>query len=353
MVETQSALRERALVLLAKNGEKIALAGLVVAVVLFCTALFFQGAPQRRVSDTETVASVDLQSDTTTITTENSTLWENGTILENRDVYSLHTTSALEYRITGQTSSPESQTRVEQRIIVNNTREAGAVLYSQRSVVASSRGESVDMTFEINIQELRKLRDSLRNEYGSDVNLEVTLTVQSTVPVKGQSYTIEKTDQLALYRKTYTPPDLDIQENKVEKTVRTRMDRSRVYTPGGFVVSKSELHLSVGGIILVFASGGVFVAGRNIDTQKAKTALTHARYHAYITEVEGPIHCEDSAERTRSLLQLINFAINTENQVMCASGVYYVKGENQIIAHDPSGEYEALSEFEFPPDDQD
>lgn len=321
---------------------------LIVAALVVVAVLSFAGAGLsygERPTDTVT-QEVDQQEVRTTtshsaVVVQNGTVWENGTVLEDKPAYLLNATPTLD--LTAETTvEGADDARIRHvwrlRILVTTNDEQ---FYANRTVLTNEtlKGTTATTTTALNLPSVRERIAAVRagTESAGTVTATLALDVQyCTDPGDGCAYTGNETytAPLSIGGTTYA-----VAGDMGGSTSHASQTRTQVPQPRNW---GSMLAMGLVGVVAVALAGGVWSQDPDeINVDQARINLHRTQYEQWISPGVIPMGISQQFVELESIEDVVDVAIDTNERVVFdrRRDLYAVISENVVYYFSTGGSW--------------
>lgn len=283
--------------------------------------------------------------------TEPNSVFDTGTILDNRNTYFTRIAPELDVAVeTTYTAADASNVAVEldSVLVIENVGDDGVTYWSERETLAAEQhsdvasGETTSSSFSINSSEIDETVSSIESELGAspgetETYVETTVVVDGTI--EGESRSSSRTIEMEVIHggDTYTVSDPGFEVNTVDRTETVTVEST--YGP----------LRSIGGPVL-FLLGLAGMAGLVYLRRETELALTQAEreylsyrddrseFAEWVTQIRLPETVHERPEASASTLRdLVDFAIDNDTGVIedPETGAFHAVTSDLVYTYQP------------------
>lgn len=291
---------------------------LVVAVVAGVVAVGvgawnYQHPPTSTVTDHENRQSFEATLSARARVTENSSLFETGTVVEDPPVFLRESMPTA--TLTSRVALPEGRhVRVTHRVtLVYRVTRDGETLWSDRRTVIddreTTRSGHAESTGEIDVPSVARRLEHVRSEVGSAGSVEVFVRTNVSYRTDAYEGRLRDSAQLTIREKWY-----DVGTANADRVHSDRVDRTIV------VPFDSPLPYAgpavLGGFVLAVACWAVYLRVRGPSLDTVERRIHRERYAEWISTASLSPGSADDAVAVDSLEGLVDIAIDTGKRVL-------------------------------------
>lgn len=250
---------------------------------------------------------------TSAVVTGNSTLYEQGTTLQDRPAYFYNATPDLTVGVTA--SVPDDrEVAVDQRLVLRHVAERGGAPFWERQRVLATSSETVTdgeatMNTTIDMQAVRRNVAETRSAIGGIGSFRTELHLQVEYTTASADDELAAVTPIALTDRAYwVDGDLTANQSHTDEVTREVAESpnlGRTLLFGGF-----------GGGFLLLAIGVAALQRREFDLESIEMELTRSRYEEWISRGEIPTKAEKQYITIDSLEDLVDIAIDSNKRVI-------------------------------------
>lgn len=299
---------------------------LVLGVVGVAATLAYP--PTATVSEVTDSATIETGTTTTATVEGDHAMYDDGEVLTDEPVYIRAVAPNLS--VTASTHAPLDGVDVEQRvsIVYEASSAEDGVFRDRQDLLQSSTGrvegedQPVDTTVSIEIAEVARTLDAMREEIGDAGRVNAYLHVETAYAGPDYEGTLEGRAPLSVSQDAYRLPTIDLRENHRTTTSVTEPDARQVFELtlpelGGVVVPHWT---PLFGLLAVIggATVGAVRYGREFEVDQGRVAIHRLRYGEWISDGALPatLAGHPFVVPMASLESLVDIAIDSETRVV-------------------------------------
>ncbi|ELZ65097.1 hypothetical protein C5B91_08400 [Haloferax sp. Atlit-10N] len=264
------------------------------------------------VTEETNVQSVETGVDTRAVVTQNTTLYERGSTLENRSVYFMTISPDVSFRVHTDVPANQSVNVTQQLVLRTVGVRDGTPFYENETVLLDEQTLVTDGTVvdapSLNVSTLDRDLQQKRTETGGVGQFRTSLNLTVTYQTGSYSGTLEASTPLAFSGRAYY-------------LERSLADDRRHSTTVARTVTRPPNPVEYGGLaaaaLVLFGLAGLVIRTEyRSDPEELRTRISHSRHEEWISRGEFPTDANKPYISILTLEDLVDVAIDTNRRVI-------------------------------------